>query len=215
MKIIFDFDHTLFSTKEFYNALKRVFMGLGIDEKLFQESYQKSKETNKFYRPLKQFKLIIKQKPEIKETDLIKKFNRVLRNAPQFLYEDTLPFLKKWQKKSDLVLLSYGEERFQKQKIRASGIQKYFKKIIITRDVKKSKPFKRIFKNLEKIIFIEDDLQTLSRTKKVFKSVITVGINRRERKYSQISDNKNINFSIKNLKELKKILKNEIVQYKS
>ena len=207
MKIIFDFDHTLFWTKGFYDALKRAFKKLGVNEKLFQESYQKSKEINKVFKPLRQFKLIIEQKPEIREKDLTKTFNRVLRNAPQFLYKDILSFLEKWQKKADLILLSYGEKMFQKQKIRASGIQKYFKEIIITKDVEKLKPFKKIFKNSEKTVFIEDNLQTLSKIKKIFGSVITVGMNRKKRRYSQISDNKNIDFLIKNLQELEKILK--------
>ncbi len=219
MKIIFDFDHTLFSTKKLYEALKESFRKLGIDEKLFQESFQKSKGKERdynegvdisgkaCYKPKRQFKLIIKQKPEIKERDLAKTFKRVLRNLPQFLYKDTSPFLKKWQKKADLYLLSYGEENFQELKIKNSGIQKYFKKVIITRDIEKSKPFQKIFKNSEKIIFIEDNPQALSNVKQKFKNVITIRINRKEGKYWQIPDNEKIDFSIKNLKELSEILK--------
>jgi FMN phosphatase YigB (HAD superfamily) len=41
--IIFDFDHTLFSAKKFYFTLKKTFLKLGVKEKLFQETFEKSK----------------------------------------------------------------------------------------------------------------------------------------------------------------------------
>jgi len=207
MKIIFDFDHTLFSAKQFYFALKKAFFKLGVKEKLFQETFEESKGVGRDYKPEKQFKLIHKTRPEIKIGKLKESFEKILKTAPKFLYNDVLGFLKKWSKEADFILLSYGEEKFQKLKIENSGIKKYFKRVIITRDIDKSKPFKKLFSENKKIIFVEDNPQALSKTKTSFPQIITVRINRGEGKYYQESDNPQIDFSIKNLKELEKILK--------
>ncbi len=213
MKIIFDFDHTLFSAKRLYSALKEAFFKLGVDENLFQETFEKSKGKSRDYKPEKQFKLIHKVRPDIKIGKLKKSFEKILKTAPKFLYNDVLGFFKKYSKEADLILLSYGEEKFQKDKIKASKVGKYFKEIIITRDIEKLKPFRKIFTHSsrgrvpEKIIFVEDNPVALSETKKVFKNVITIRINRGEGKYSREPDNSKIDFSIKNLKELDKILK--------
>jgi len=207
MKIIFDFDHTLFSAKQFYFALKKAFFKLGVKEKLFQETFEESKGVGRDYKPEKQFKLIHKTRPEIKIGKLKESFEKILKTAPKFLYNDVLGFLKKWSKEADFILLSYGEEKFQKLKIENSGIKKYFKRVIITRDIDKSKPFKKLFSENKKIIFVEDNPQALSKTKTSFSQIITVRINRGEGKYYQEPDNSQIDFSIKNLKELEKILK--------
>ena len=207
MKIIFDFDHTLFSAKQFYFALKKAFFKLGVKEKLFQETFEESKGVGRDYKPEKQFKLIHKTRPEIKIGKLKESFEKILKTAPKFLYNDVLGFLKKWSKEADFILLSYGEEKFQKLKIENSGIKKYFKRVIITRDIDKSKPFKKLFSENKKIIFVEDNPQALSKTKTSFPQIITVRINRGEGKYSQKPNNLQVDFSIKNLKELEKILK--------
>jgi len=207
MKLIFDFDHTLFSAKKLYFALKKAFGKVGIDEKLFQETFEKSKGRGRDYKPQKQIKLIVKAKPEIPLKKLEKTFKKILKRAPKFLYLDTLWFLRKWHEKTNLILLSYGEEKFQRDKIKASKIGKYFqKKIKITRDIDKVKPFKRIFQNKAKIIFVEDNPKALLKIKKNFPNVITVRINHGEGKYTKLPNNPRVDFSIKNLKQLDRIL---------
>jgi FMN phosphatase YigB (HAD superfamily) len=211
--IIFDFDHTLFSAKKLYFALKESFLKLGVDENLFRETFEKSKGRGRDCKPEKQFKLIHKARPEIKIGKLKETFEKILKMAPKFLYNDVLSFLKKWSKKVDLILLSYGDKKFQMEKIKASKIERYFDKIIVTKDIEKAKPFKKILAYLfsnklpQRIIFVEDNPKALLKIKNFFPQVITVRINRGEGKYSQEPDNPKIDFSIRNLKELEEILK--------
>jgi N-acetylglucosamine kinase-like BadF-type ATPase/FMN phosphatase YigB (HAD superfamily) len=207
MKLIFDFDHTLFSTKKLYSAFKEAFLKLGVEENLFWETFEKSKGRGRDYKPERQFKLIQKSRPEIKIGKLKKSFEKILKTAPRFLYNDVSAFLKKWSKEADLILLSYGEDNFQKLKIENSGIKKYFKKIIVTKDIDKTKPFKKLFSENKKIVFVEDNPQALLKTKASFPQIMTVRINRGEGKYCQKPNHRRIDFSIKNLKELNKILK--------
>lgn len=207
MKIIFDFDHTLFATGKSYGFLKNEFEKIGVNNELFSKTFEKSKsKKDNYYRPSVQIKLIKKAEPEIKISDIKKKFQEMFNNAPRCLYSDVLPFLKKWRAVYKLYLLSYGEKKFQKQKIEAAKIKKLFRRIIITEDIEKIRPFKKLFKNNEKIIFVEDNPNTLSSVKKKFKNVITVRINRGHGRYCQEPNNKNIDYLITNLKELEKII---------
>ena len=207
MILIFDFDHTLFSAKKLYFALKESFRKIGVEGNLFQETFEKSKGRGRDYKPKIQFQLIKKAGSEISLQKLERAFKIVLNKAPKFLYPDTIWFLKRWRENADSTLLSYGEEKFQKDKIKASKIRRFLKRIIITQDINKLKPSKKIFQNKGKTIFVEDNPQTLSKVKKFSPNVITIRINRGEGKYTKLPDDKNIDFSIKNLKQLDKILK--------
>jgi len=207
MKIIFDFDHTLFDTRRLGRELKKSFRKLGISEKLFDDTFRRTEGTRGYYYPQRQFKLIHQQRNEISIPKIKERFEEAINKSPAFLYKDALSFLKKWQEKADLFLLSFGETKFQTEKIKQSGIKKFFKEVIVTQDIDKKKPFKKNFQGNKKIIFIEDNPMALFEVKKSLPEVITVRINRGEEKYFKEKNNKNIDFSIKNLKELEEILK--------
>ncbi len=210
IKIIFDFDHTLFSAKKLYFAFQKEFEKLGVEEKLFQKTFQKSKGGDRDYKPERQFELINKKRPKIKIDNLRKSFEKTLQKAKQFLYFDVLPALREFRKrKIEMFMLSYsdGEDWFQPKKIEKSRIGRCFRKILITGDIDKTSDFGKIFNNTEKIFFIEDNPSALFKVKRLFPKVITVRINRGEGKYTLEKNNKGVDFSIKNLKELEKILK--------
>lgn len=206
MKIIFDFDNTLFSVKKFYEAFQNSFKEIGINKKLFEETFEKAKAGNKSYNPEKHFKLIIQKKPEISLKELKENFEKALEQGEKFLYSDTQPFFKKLKNKFDLFLVSYGNKKFQREKIEKSGITKFFKKVIITSDASKISSLKKILKKHEKAIFIDDNPEALSAVKEKFPQVITIRMSRGEGRYKKEKNNQNIDFSIKNLKELEKLL---------
>jgi FMN phosphatase YigB (HAD superfamily) len=206
MRIVLDFDHTLYSTKSLYEAIKAVFGKLGVDGELFQQTFQLSKGTGRDYKPARQIKLIAKQ-IGIEEIVLQKEFNKILKISPKFLYPDAIEFLKKHQKEDKLFMLSYGEENFQKQKVDSAKVNKYFKKIKITRDIGKSKPFKIFLSKKEPILFVEDNPQALLEVKKAHPQAITARIKRGEGKYAEAPDNKYIDFKIKNFQELEEVIR--------
>lgn len=206
MKIIFDFDHTLFSVKNFYEAFENEFQKIGVSKNLFKETFEKAKEGEKPYNPKKQFQLIVQKKSEISLKEIKKNFEKILSNANNFLYPDVEPFLKKIENEFDLFLISYGDKEFQKEKIEKSGIAQFFKKVFVTPDINKVSTFKRILRKNEKVIFVDDNPAALSAIKEKFPKVITIRMNRGEGRYKKEKSNQNIDFTVKNLKELEKIL---------
>jgi len=208
MIIIFDFDHTLFSAKKLYLAFQKTFEKLGVDEKLFQETFQKSKGHGRDYNPERQFKLIKREKPEISLKEQKRTFNKILNQAEKFVYPEVLTILNEFQKRGyELFVLTYGEGSFQPRKVDRSKIGKFFKKILITRDIKKVSDFRKFFKKDEKTVFVEDNPNVLLSIKTAFPEVITVRINRGEGKYALEKNNKGIDFSIKNMVKLKRLIK--------
>lgn len=191
--------------------MKEIFREAGIDERLFQETFEKSKGKGILYNRKRQFNLIIKRnQPEINLEFLQKKSEKVLKEANRFLYPDVFPALENFKKKYNLYLLSYGKDKFQEEKIEKSKIKKYFKEIYITQDINKTSVLERFLEKKEKAVFIDDNPEALSKIKKEFPNIITVRINRREGKYKDYSDNSEIDFSVKSLKELEKLLLTEL-----
>lgn len=206
MKIIFDFDHTLFSTKKLYSALVKSFKEIGISKELFQKTFKRSKSKRGLYNKGKHFDLIIKNKPGINHEILQEKWEKALNKSDRFLYTDVLPVLEKFKNEYNLYILSHGMEDVQKDKIEKSKIKKFFKKIYITKDINKASALKKFLKKTEKAIFIDDNQEALSEIKKKFPNIITVRINRGVGKYKNYPNNPEIDFSIKNLRELEKLL---------
>lgn len=206
MKIIFDFDNTLFSTKRFYYVLVESFKEIGISEELFRETFKESEGGGDLYNKEKHFDLIVKNKPGINYELLRKKWEEALNRSDRFLYIDTLSFLGKFKKEHDLYILSYGMENVQRGKIEKSKIKHFFKKVYITKDVSKTSALNKFLGKTEKAVFVDDNPEALSKIKKEFPKIITVRISRREGKYKNYPDNPEIDFPVKSLKELEKIL---------
>ena len=205
MRIVLDFDHTLYSSKSLYEAIKAAFGSLGASEDIFQQTFQLSKGKGMDYKPSRQMRFIARQ-TGVAEAKLQKAFDKVLKISPNFLYPDSIPFLKKYCKTAEIFMLSYGEEKFQRQKIDSARINKYFKIIKVTRDIGKSKSFKLFAKKGEKIIFVEDNPQALLEAKKICPEAIAVRMRRGEGKYAETPDNDQIDFQIENFQELEAII---------
>ena len=207
LKIIFDFDHVLFSGEKLIHKIQKEFEKEGIKKDLFWETYEESKGGGRDYKPYIQIEILSK-KFKFKKENLLSRFKKILKNAKTFLYSDTVPFLEKWQKKAELYLVSYGEEKFQGEKIENTDIKKYFKKVVITDEIEKVSPLREIIQGDEKAIFLEDNPLALKLTKKNFENLITIRVKRGEGRYKNLSSPKNLDFEIKNFSELEFHLKN-------
>ncbi|MFX0087394.1 MAG: HAD family hydrolase [Candidatus Hodarchaeota archaeon] len=96
-------------------------------------------------------------------------FNQYLRKYEQnwTLYEDVLPCLNTL-KHYQLGIISNGDSIQQRKKLAITGIDFFFKSIIISNDIKISKPSSKIFKrsaeelklSLCNIIYVGDNLET-------------------------------------------------------
>ncbi len=206
MKIIFDFDHTLFGTRRLYMALKEAFEKMGVEDKLFSETLRKA--SGRFgFKPRKQIKMIAEEFSEVKYEQLEAAFEKIINKAEIFLYPEVSRALGEIKKENELIMVSYGDKKYQNEKIRSSKVIPFFNKIIVTQELHKVSELKKILGEGEKAIFVEDNPYALTEAKKAFPQIITVRINRGEGRYAKTPGNDKIDFTITNMEEFKKILK--------
>ncbi|MFH1392212.1 MAG: hypothetical protein ABIG90_00820 [bacterium] len=157
MIYIIDFDGVLFDVSKFKNACQK--QGIDFSDKIYEKS-----KTNNIYNPIKHLKLLGKSKK-----DLIK----ILKQSKKFLFSGITKKLKKLSKHNKLILLSKGSLWFQKQKIKYSGLEKFFNKIYIT-EISKLEVFQEKIMpkyGQEKMIFIDDKKQELDAIKKIYPQI--------------------------------------------
>lgn len=203
-KVIFDFDHTLFSAKKLVEFLKKDFEKIGVPENIFLETYPKAKDSLG-YRPKVHFKLLKEKIPKLKLSELEKIYREHIKKAEDCLYPDVLPFLKKIHRDSKLYLVTTGRISIQKPKIGVCGISNFFDKIIITKSTNKVSGLKKIIGKNSVAVFVEDNPEALRLAKEGFPKLVTVRIKRGEGKYSNLEDS-STNYSVSSLDEVEKII---------
>ena len=190
MKIaLLDFDDVLFNTSAFSLASRKIFIDSGVSEKEHDEFYQQMREDfkakNKVYHRDDHVALFTKRFPEV-DADLLKKNIKTLHETmPNFVYDDTAGFLKSlsengWHK----IILTFGNEDWQKTKVNLSGVGALVEEIVVTEDVSKVLAAEDILKkagNAEDIIFIDDNpYRALHSVKEKFPHIRTIQLIRPE-----------------------------------
>lgn len=201
MKIFIDFDDVIFNTELLKKRLGKIFLKNGVSRELFKESYQQLKKREKIYSPVKHLEFLVKHS-HIDSRKVLIDLKKLMKNLKPHVFNEARTFLKHFPRNS-LYLLSYGDLRFQRQKIKTAGVSKYFKRILITND-DKLKIIKKIvvgdnFGKKEKIVFIDDNPRHVKEVRK--KGIITFQIIKPHSKLPRVAD-----FSVKNFKEIEKIL---------
>ena len=129
MKIYIDFDGTLFNTDKYTKDFMSILNDYGIDKAFFDEVNHMVCGNNKLFN----INVIVDyfiSKYNIDDS-LKVKIDNLLNDS--YVYSEVVECLNILIDRGfELYLLTYGDDEFQKLKINASNISKYFKKIIIT-----------------------------------------------------------------------------------
>lgn len=206
MKLIFDFDYTLFQTSKFLEAVGDAYKKHGVTQELFLKTYQESRMGWRDWKPDIQFALLAEE-GNIDIAACKSGLSEIVSACGRFLYEDSTFVLETLHKSHELFLVSHGEDSFQHTKVKGSGIGHLFKQVIVTGDITKVTPLSNIVNEEGKnSVFIEDNPLALVESKKAFPWLTTIRINRREGRYADFPDDSSFNFTIRNLFELQKIV---------
>ncbi len=119
MKIGIDFDRVLFKTDEFNEHLKEETGLHHVEEDVYDE--------NGCYSPEKHAEACGINVEEVFDA---------LKDLNQFLYPD-VDKLKQLKQSHELVIVTRGEEKFQKEKIKNSGVQRLFDQLYIVQAASK------------------------------------------------------------------------------
>jgi hypothetical protein len=176
-KLFIDFDGTLFDTKCYKAKIFAVFLELGFSEEEIEKSYYDECQ-GYLYNPKRQAKRL----DDIKHfnLDLAKQKLDALHNSVQeCIFPDSEDFLKTINReKYEVVLLTLGDEEFQRSKFENSGLEKYFDKTLYP-TIQKWDYLEDIVKENEKFIIIDDRGDTCAKISTGFVNVTAIEINRK------------------------------------
>ena len=159
MKIIFDFDDTIFDTQNFKVEFEGIFYSMGVSKELYRETYYSTKVVrgNKVfykYSLQNQLEAIARINKQINLEQLTGKMDVFLSDLKRFVFEDFYQAITGLNKE-DLFLISFGGGDFKKKKIEGGGVAKYFSQIKTGDD--KSEMAKELLLDPGEKIFVIDD----------------------------------------------------------
>jgi FMN phosphatase YigB (HAD superfamily) len=205
MRIILDFDYTLFDTFRFRQAIKAAFINNGIDSDFFENAREESRGGGQDWKPAGVFDIVESSHP-FKMSDIKRDFDKIVESASDFLYKDTLEFLEKIYESNSLFMVSYGEDSFQNNKISSCVIiKKYFTEIIVTKNIRKDAEARDLARG-ERAIFADDNPLALSSVKSLSPQIVTIRVNRGDGRYAQEESGEGIDFEVKDLRGVEKII---------
>lgn len=204
MKIIFDFDYTLFNTSRFLDALYEEFSKHTINKDSFYKGLAGAYDKKHIFRPSHFLRTLVKDSRKPYKL-LAEEFNSFCCSAHAYVYPDVIPFLHMLQKSHALFLLTFGNERFQRMKIEGAGLVPYFTRIVITENIIKDKETHAI-SSAEPTIFVDDNPVALAAAKRYAPHITTVRIKRMKGEHIHKPSASEVDYEITSLNELVKLL---------
>lgn len=152
-KILLDFDYTLFDVEKFKHALYKAMRPYmeNKSKKFWQEEKRKIQGRRKGYDPKKHIALVVPDKKDRGKAE--QAVNKTIKEAKKYLYKDTMPFFNIY-KNYDLHIVTFGFDKFQKEKIKATGLDK-LAEVTITSG-RKAPHFAKILRRGDEAVFIDD-----------------------------------------------------------
>ena len=204
MHVYLDLDNTLLATQTFYQEYyKPLLLAYGSTEREIEKSYtfftNGTSLKGELFTPRRQME-ILGWRENDREEALIT-IENILREKRSFIFVDVRKVLTELkQRGAYFILLTFGHQQFQKQKIIASGISHLFDEVIITAS-DKALFLKEEVEKLGETVWFIDDRSEYMRTLQGDGNVVTFHMNRPElgRKCSQ---NCGAHHEIENLNEL-------------
>ncbi|MDH4330571.1 MAG: hypothetical protein OEV93_03410 [Candidatus Moranbacteria bacterium] len=212
MKILLDFDDTLFHTAKFKEDLIGVFEECGVSPEDFKKYYY-DYSPNDSNSDLKRyvFESHIDRLSEILGIDgenLRKKAHEFLSDTSAYLFSDVDEFLENFSK-DDVYIISFGCD-FLKIKIGNTGIGKKVSEIVTTDKVKEFAVGDLLGREKEKfdgekIFFLDDRIDHLKSVKSKFPEIVSILVSRPEGRYDCELDD-SCDHCVRNFSEAKKII---------
>lgn len=203
MVIIFDFDHTLFNANQLKKDMAKVLSVLEVTEEQFKDAYQKSFENHGHYHSGRLAKALFPNDKKLQKKTVVL-LSKVVKYSKKYVYPDVKKFL--WSsllRQNKRYLLTFGDIAWQKEKLKYSGLRRFFHHLIFT-DADKGEVSFYLPKD-ETVVFINDNPKEIEFLKRKFPLAEHLRIERKGAKYEGASGPKVPTF--KNLDEINLYLK--------
>lgn len=174
--VILDFDDTLFNTKKFVNAMKKLFWNeYGINENEFMKARNEVKAMNSVIdidNFVERFEVKIRHPLHDKIVNLI------TQHAKEWIFDDVRGFMKRFSGQHDFVIVNQGDQELQSKRISKSSLPGDIFVHISTDS--RTDTLREFVGKYEKVLFVDDKLKNIEEVKKEFPSIETYFISRPE-----------------------------------
>jgi len=180
--IILDFDGVLFNDERFKRDYGRLFRRRGIPRRVHQFAYTESKTLHRGgYRHDLHLALMQKRIPTLRIPDIERDIQKFLTHSARYLYGDALPFLRYWQSKGEALVLVSSGNAFQKKKVRASGLDAFFRRVVVADTIDKVAPVRTAVRRSKDsvVFFIDDRKKFIDAVKRAFPRIRALQMIRR------------------------------------
>jgi FMN phosphatase YigB (HAD superfamily) len=211
MKILIDFDDVILNSKKFKEDYRKIFKKHGIPELVSIKHYYDKRESEKdikAYDPEKHLNNI----KRIEKIDVSKLRGEAMafpQNSNKYLHADFKDFAKSFRKK-DIIIITFTNTCFQRNKVKYCGVLKYVSRCIFTGKLK-SEAVGKIYgtKKItdgDKVYFIDDRVKQIESVKKKYPKIVTILMKRKNGSYFD-DKTKYCDYVAKDLRGAYKIIK--------
>lgn len=163
--IVIDLDDTLIDSSRIKNGIFSVIAKDGLSVRECRKAYRVFRGKHLF-EPYEFIKVLVKAGKLLNHSKVLKGVGAVFKKRKYYNFKAAEDFLKKLSRYHDLVLLTYGSGKFQKLKIRQSGLRPYFKKIIITSEPDKKNALGKLEGSSRKGVVLIDNSMAVVKSAK-------------------------------------------------
>ena len=161
MKLVIDFDDTIFDTNRFKR--ERLFPCLkkyDISAEVFEKNYEKYRQNNHIYDIYQHLEFF--KKESNLDIDIESVIYEISNGLESFVFPEYLNIFKKYGREN-IFILTQGDENFQQLKIKRSEVDKKVEEVLIVDSTKQEKKedISLLWPN-ETILFIDDKFKNLS-----------------------------------------------------
>lgn len=136
MDYYLDFDYILFDTHAFREGLYKILEANGLDKSYLALTPELKNNGQKLLNIKELFKSL-SEKNDIPINNFLKPLENLYAKCYEFVYNDTVEFLKYLKTQGHIVnLLTWGEKNFQYEKLKASKLDIFFDEVIFAEKLK-------------------------------------------------------------------------------
>jgi FMN phosphatase YigB (HAD superfamily) len=166
--IILDFDHTIFNTTKFTNAIQERLIEFNISKSDFDKHRAAVKECCRVV----DIDNFVKLLPHPDKKALHEAIHVVIKvHSAEFIFSDVIPFLEKYNELFDIMIITHGDEELQREKITHSHLPSYVK-YHISLDPK-AEVLRSLISGYKKVYYFDDKTENIDPVKTAFPEIVT------------------------------------------
>ena len=135
MKIIFDFDHTIFDMTSMHDAIFDAMKEIGIDKETYVDAYELETHWKMF--TVQGVANRLEKITSIDAKKIVDAFHKVRDAADLFVYDDVMDSINLLKEAGhNVYILSWGDHEWQRKKIESAQITDHFEEVITVNQLK-------------------------------------------------------------------------------